>query len=339
MTRTFSLSKNAGLNKATQSFQQLAGVMQSALLASALTSSSRRPSAQATVSRLRAAGMRAAYKVSGVADMGGARLVYDDKTGEVSAIEAPNAKVTFDFVNHGATRSWDALIVKSPDGTTGRFHVEVTGGWKAMPSLGAYKWLANEVPETVETAAFTLEIVPKGDASLAFKMAGTFDEPQAVPKSAQRVPTHWRYNAQIPKLSFDWESRLNLAAGQSAFAGEGHMTVEADNGPEQFTLAAKAVEQDRFGVFSITNTAAKVSLVLNVSQPDPHRQPSLATTLVSAEDGSKLGDVALDPARPRFAIVTFTDGTRMDWELYPESLLPNPGAIAPPPPDAFDDNG
>jgi hypothetical protein len=29
----------------------------------------------------------------------------------------------------------------------------------------------------------------------------------------------------------------------------------------------------------------------------------------------------------------------MDWELYPESLLPNPGAIAPPPPDAFDDNG
>ena len=49
--------------------------------------------------------------------------------------------------------------------------------------------------------------------------------------------------------------------------------------------------------------------------------PSFKSLLVSTEDGSHLGTVTLDPQRPRFALVTFNDGSTTEWELYPEGMF------------------
>src|SRR4051812_44104081 len=68
MTRTFSLTQNKGLSKATESFKQLAVALQSAFGAAAMPSN--RTSVGDTATAVRTAGMRAAYKVSGVADLG-----------------------------------------------------------------------------------------------------------------------------------------------------------------------------------------------------------------------------------------------------------------------------
>lgn len=380
MTRTFSLTKNQGLSKATESFKQLASALQSAFSATAMPATSpKRYCVEDAFTAVRAAGMRATYKVSGVADFGDAKLIYDDATGEVTAIQGPNAKITFTFTKNGNQHAWDAVIEKSPDGTTGKFHIEVTGTWRempmlmpmmpapmpmprpraplpvaspaftiaqvaddavvgptaeevpmaamptmAMPSPPPYKWLGNEMPDRVESVSFTLAIAPKGDAANAMTMSGAFDEPGSVPNSSVQVPTHWKYSAVIPKVTLDWESRLKLALNHSTFAGNGTMAVNGDNGKETFTLDAKADEAARTASLALTNVAAKVTLLATGSQKNPYSPPDVKTTLVSAEDGSKLGDVALDPKRPRFAIVTFTDGTKMDWELYPEGLIQSP---------------
>lgn len=369
MTRTFSVAKNPGLSKAATSFKELATALQSAF-ASSSGALSRKPgnySVEDAVTSVRAAGMKATYKLTGMAEQGDARLIYDDATGEVTAIEGQNARVSFKFVNNGATRSWEAVIEKSPDGTTGKFSVEVTGGWRANPLFsrptapalptayaiaqadepaeaesepgveaqsGAtiadmptytpppYKWFNNEYPETVDTVRVSLDLLPKGDASLAFKLAGTFDEPTRVPNSAAQVPGHWKFNAQIPKVAFDWESRLSLAASRAKFDATGALSVETDNGQDQFTYVAKADEQARTASFALTNVAAKVTFLLTGTQKDARTQPEIKSVLLSAEDGSQLGTVALDPSRPRFAVITFTDQSKLDWELYPEGLLP-----------------
>jgi hypothetical protein len=365
MTRTFSVAKNPGLSKAATSFKELATALQSAF-ASSSGALSRKPgnySVEDAVTSVRAAGMKATYQVTGMAEQGDARLIYDDATGEVTAIEGQNARVSFKFVNNGATRTWAAVIEKSPDGTTGKFQVEVSGGWRANPMFsrptapalptayaiaqaddaaepgveaesGAtiadmpgytpppYKWFNNEYPETVDTVRVSLDLLPKGDASLAFKLAGTFDEPTRVPNSAAQVPGHWKFNAQIPKVSFDWESRLSLAASRTKFDATGALTVETDNGQDQFTYVAKADEQARTASFALTNVAAKVTFLLSGTQKDARTQPEIKSVLLSAEDGSQLGTVALDPSRPRFAVITFTDKSKLDWELYPEDLFP-----------------
>ncbi|MNS17555.1 hypothetical protein D3C72_492320 [compost metagenome] len=344
MTKTFSVSKNAGLNKAAMSVKELATALRGAFALGAvavspggagLSGGARALDLEAALGGMHAAGMRATYQLSGVADQGGAKLTYDDATGEVTAIEAPGAKVTFDFQNDGKRRTWDAVIAKAPDGTTGRFHIEVTGTWRpnalvalmgGMPTrpgalTPAYKWLNNEIPEAIDEVKVTLDVVPKGDANLAFKVTGTFDTPQALPNSAMRVPTHWVYNAQIPKVSLDWESRLTLAAGQSTFDAKGTMNVEADAGPEQFTYEVRANEQDRLGYFAMTNVNAKVKLQIAATEFALNSRPQVSSTLVSTEDDSLIGNVELDRKRPRFALVTFTDKSTAEWELYPEGLF------------------
>jgi hypothetical protein len=87
MTRTFSLTKNQGLNKATESFKQLAGSLQSAFGAFATAPSGKVTTAADAAVAVRTAGLRATYKVSGIADFGDAKLTYDEQTGEVTAIE------------------------------------------------------------------------------------------------------------------------------------------------------------------------------------------------------------------------------------------------------------
>jgi hypothetical protein len=381
MTKTFSLSQNQGLNKAAQSFKTLAGSLQS-VFASALTPSKATPAQLETA--LRVAALRAAYKTAGVSEMGSAKLVVDDATGEVTAIESDTAKVTLAFKADGDTHTLDVAIVKSPDGTTGKLHLVVTGAWRdaseglmlaptpvkttqpkatkkappttpptgfgiravepeltatdvapsasptpapsAAPSKKPYTFFHNEVPTAIESAALTFEITPKGDASLALKLDATLDQPAALPNSTMRVPTHAALTAQLPKVALDWDSTVTIAAGHSTFAAKGALTVEADNGKEAFTYEAKADEATKAGSWALTNTAAKVTLLVSATQKSPFSGLDTTTTLVSAEDGSKIGDVVLDPKRPRFATVTFTDGTKVDWELYPEGLLPTPGA-------------
>lgn len=345
MTKTFSISKNAGLNKAALSVKELATALRGAFAIGAtavapnaaglIGSRARAHDLDTALSGLRAAGMRATYQVSGVADHGGAKLIYDDQTGEVTAIEAPNASVTFDFKVDGNRRTWDAVIVESPDGTTGRFHIEVTGTWRqngmaalmgGLPGVpaaapSAYKWFNNEVPEAIDEVKVTLDVVPKGDASLAFKLNGTFDKPQALPNTAMRVPTHWVYNAQIPKVSLDWESNMTLAAGHSTFDSKGTMNVEADAGNEQFTYELRADEQDRLGYFAMTNVNAKVKLQVTATEFALNSRPQVSSLLISTDDDSQIGTVVLDPKRPRFAIVTFADKSTAEWELYPEGLF------------------
>jgi hypothetical protein len=143
-----------------------------------------------------------------------------------------------------------------------------------------------------------------------------------VPNSAAEVPGHWKFNAQLPKVAFDWESRLSLAASRAKFDATGALSVETDSGQDQFTYVAKADEQARTASFALTNVAAKVTFLLSGTQKDARTQPEIKSVLLSAEDGSQLGTVALDPNRPRFAVITFTDQSKLDWELYPEGLLP-----------------
>ncbi|MFN3431946.1 MAG: hypothetical protein ACK46X_18600, partial [Candidatus Sericytochromatia bacterium] len=336
MTKTFSVSTNPGLNKAAMSVKELATALRGAF---AVGAGALAPTGAASVDMTaalggaRAAGMRAAYELSGVANQGDAVLTYDDETGEVTAIEGKNAKITFAFKNDGKRRTWDAVIVKSPDGTTGRFHIEVTGTWRpnalialmggmpvaprrdlppagadaeralpAMPSFAkpTYTWLNNEIPEAIDDVKVTLDVLPKGDASLAFKLDGTFNKPQAVPGTAMRVPTHWVYSARIPKVSLDWESTLTLAAGKSTFDARGTMNVEADAGPEQFSYELRADEKDRLGYFAMTNVNAKVKLQLAATEFAVNSRPQVVSTLLSTEDDSQIGVVALDPKRPRF---------------------------------------
>ena len=88
MTRTFSVAKNPGLSKAATSFKELATALQSAF-ASSSGAVSRRPGAysvEEAVTSVRAAGMKATYQVTGMAEHG-----------DAWAISVPTVTVGSDF--------------------------------------------------------------------------------------------------------------------------------------------------------------------------------------------------------------------------------------------------
>jgi hypothetical protein len=194
-----------------------------------------------------------------------------------------------------------------------------------MPSAPPFKLGQNEIPTSVEKVSIKLSIVPRGDKSLAFSLNGTFDEPGAVPGVTFQVPTHWKYEASVPRLSLTYDSKLNAETpGKLSFKGKGTMTVEADTGTDQFAYDFAFDEAGKSASANLTNLAAKVKLALKAKQSDLAREPQVTTQIVSTEDNAVLGTVALDPKRPRFAVITLKDGTTQDWELYPEGLLPSP---------------
>lgn len=135
MAKAFTVSENSGLGTAATSFKKLATSLQNAFMArSAAMSAGGAPGMGAMVSQLRAESSAAVYAIAGLAEsqQGDATFIYDEDTRELVAIKGPNAEIQFKFVNGGNKRSWEATIVKSPDGTTGTFSIEVdSSAWKA----------------------------------------------------------------------------------------------------------------------------------------------------------------------------------------------------------------
>jgi hypothetical protein len=195
------------------------------------------------------------------------------------------------------------------------------------PPPPPFKLFGGEYPNVVEAVNVKLDLKPRGDDKLAIKMEGHFDEPEAFPGMGFQVPTHWVYKASVPRLAFDWESRLHLDPGKSSFKGGGSLTADTPDGSEKFLYDLSFDEAAKTGAFGLTNVAGKVRLQvvgsMGSSKPD--------ASLISTEDGKHLGKVEFDPNRPRFANVMLDDGTKLDWELFPDNLLPAPPAAAPPP--------
>jgi len=131
MTKTFSLAGNQGLGQVALSLKDLAAALQTAFASGSAVSTSQ------GVAAVTSTGLRATYMLSGVSQQGNAQLTYDDATKELTGVKSPDAELAFKFVNKGRTRSWEVTIVRSKDGTTGTFSVEVTGGWTSQPTGGA----------------------------------------------------------------------------------------------------------------------------------------------------------------------------------------------------------
>ncbi|MDB5101933.1 MAG: hypothetical protein JWM80_6354 [Cyanobacteria bacterium RYN_339] len=195
------------------------------------------------------------------------------------------------------------------------------------PPPPPFKVFGGEYPNVVEAVNVKLDIKPRGDAKLAIKLDGQFNEPEAYPGGSFLVPTHWVVKASVPKVAFDWESHLHLDPGKSSFKGGGSLTADTAEGAEKFLYDLSFDEAAKTGAFGLTNVAGKVRLQvvgsMMSSKPD--------ASLVSTEDGKHLGKVEFDPARPRFATVKLDDGTDLDWELFPADLFPTPALPAPPP--------
>jgi hypothetical protein len=328
MTSAFSLSSNAGLKKAMQSFGQLSASL--AALSRGTAGGSHQ--VQDVFAALRTVGARAGYSLAGTSQQGDATLVYDDETRELTGIRGKDLALAFTFKNEGASRAWSCTIVKSPDGTTGTFSVQATGAWHAfdMPASAAFKLAGNEYPAYVETATFDFKVKPKGDPTLAFTLSGTVDDPENLPNSSLRMPTHWVLKGAIPSIVFDWESRLDLAPGHSKFDGAGTMTVSSEAGRETFQYQLAFDERQRSGAFNLINLGAKLRLGVTSKQPSLYGPPSIDAALYSTEDGRQVGEVAMDPRRPRFMVITLNDGSTLDWELYPEDMaLPMAGFMPP----------
>lgn len=357
MTQAFSASQNEGLKKATVSLSKLTQSLSSAFRFGAGASAS----PEAMLRALKVEGMRAAYEVAGVYEQGGATFTYDDETHELTGIRSAEAEVAFAFDDQGATRSFTATILRSPDGSTGSLKTTITGTWREFASFTPvapprthtpvfdsegrpmvdateaispaspppFKIFKNEVPEAIESVSFELHVAPRGVAAEAVSLSGTLDEPGAVPNSSARMPLHWKLRANVPSVTLDWESRLQLASGASKIEARGELLAAVENGEERFVYELEASEAARAGTFQLTNVGAQLKLVVSATQSHPSRAPEFKNTLVSTVDGSHVGTVVPDPQRPRFAVITLADGTKVDWELYPADL--NLAPFGPPP--------
>jgi hypothetical protein len=137
MTEAFSLSRNKGLQKASESFKSL-GSSLSGL--QALTSATSRSASAGSLRyrveggpTLHVVGSRAGYALAGLAEyeQGDTVIVYDDQTKEVTAVRSADAELRFKLDKRGDARSWTSEIARSPDGTTGLLSVEVSSrAWK-----------------------------------------------------------------------------------------------------------------------------------------------------------------------------------------------------------------
>jgi hypothetical protein len=145
MTKTFSLARNDGLAQASGSLSKNSGLIKAlaslqslaASLAGAGNSSMtsiRASQAQAISAQAQDATVRATYALAATLTQNGSTLVYDDVTKEVTGLTSPDVDLSFAFKNDGATRSWTATILRSRDGTTGSFYVQLTGTWAPQPT-------------------------------------------------------------------------------------------------------------------------------------------------------------------------------------------------------------
>lgn len=202
--------------------------------------------------------------------------------------------------------------------------------WVA-PLPPPFRVAAGEYPEHIESLNIRLNLLPRGDESLAFSFTAELSEPENVPNTNLRIPTRWQFIARIPGLTFDWESKLNLIPKTSTFEAKGKMLVEVPDGEEQFNYVLGFKEARRSSTFSMTNVGAKITLLM---ASDDGNRP--VTRLISSEDNSDLGTIEMKPGHSNIALVRFNDGTSMEWELWPNNA-PLPfisSAFATQPPDA-----
>jgi hypothetical protein len=201
------------------------------------------------------------------------------------------------------------------------------------PSPPPFKIFGGEYPQNAEAFSVKIDLVPGGDDKLKMHFEGTFDHPEQVTVpimgNNMKLPMHWAVKMNVPKVSFDWDSHLHLEAGASTFKAIGSMATQSADGADRFVFELAGTEADKSGHFYLTNEDAKVKLAIDGSM-SAAGQNVVKTHLLSTEDGSEIGLVAVDPTRPRFAIITLKDGTKKDWELYPDNLFPTP-AFAPMP--------
>ncbi len=472
LTRSLSLENNDGLKRASESIQRLV----EALSGIARSSATSVPTSEVAVARYQLrraagefadAGSQATFELAGIEKMGEATIVYDDVTKEVTGVITPTAEVAFKFVNNGRRRSWQAEILKSPDGTTGTIFVEVEGGWTAQPTPQVYtpapwtprpvypkvtprpypsypsypvfsprppigqtstpplafspipstsptgtmvtsspqpseqpvpsaspvpasptptaeaggfglqqaaampgydpngetyppygedggydpndvpepawtpappppfKVFGGEYPNVVESVSIKLDLVPRGDQSLAFQMDGTFDEPETLPGTSFQVPTHWVFKLAVPKVKFDWDSNANLAQGKSSFKVKGNLSVDGPDGDDRFTFGGSFDEASKDTTLYLTNLDAKIKLLAEgkIGQPKPDR-----AVLVSTDDNKELGVVEAVASTPGLLEITLhEDKKKIAWQLVPKDFNPfgfmMPAPMAPPMPN------
>ncbi|HEY9721834.1 MAG TPA: hypothetical protein V6D47_07455, partial [Oscillatoriaceae cyanobacterium] len=240
-------------------------------------------------------------------------------TAEATATPTPDATD-----NPTPTPTLDIRPTPTPDGTE---------SWpppQPSPTPAPYHWFPNETVTQVSAVTLSLDIKPKGSASNETKLTGTFDQPKAMLVQGVfplTLPTHWKLALSVPKVAMTWESQLAITHQQLALDANGTMQVAAASGAQHYTYTLKLDQATRSGELDLVNTDAHVQLTVAGHQPQTGT-PTVSTTLVSTDDGSKLGTVALDPEHPNVAEITFNDGTRQDWELYPASMV----MFTPPPP-------
>ncbi|MEB3329960.1 MAG: hypothetical protein VKQ33_12070 [Candidatus Sericytochromatia bacterium] len=150
MTEAFSLSRNEGLQKASESFRALgssfAGLQ-------ALTS----PTGSTGSSRYHVVSSREGYALNGLTEYpkGDAVIVYDEETKEVTAVRSSDSELRLKFDRRGNTRSWSSEIVRSPDGTKGLLAVQVS----------AQDWVPYELPHQTRAPWVCTAPTPEPEAS------------------------------------------------------------------------------------------------------------------------------------------------------------------------------
>jgi hypothetical protein len=295
MTRTFSLSQNQALGKVAESLRALTAAFQSAF----------------------AANPKAGYALLGLVQAGQNQITFDDASKEISGIVGPDANVAFKSTRNDRTRTLDATVLGSKDGTTGSVFLELTGDWITLPQNTAYKFLGGDIPVVVDELKARVDAKPQGREDLAVHLEGSFDEAKKFPGQAFQVPTHWQLALNVPKARLTWDSRAELALGKSTLKGSGTIAATTDQGEETFEYDVAFSERDKNLAINLTNVAAKVRFELagNVGQP------LKAAKIVSTEDGKQIGTMEQDPTRPGILVIKLEDGTTMDWEVVPSTYL------------------
>ena len=181
-----------------------------------------------------------------------------------------------------------------------------------------FKLAANEMPDGMESASLRLAFRPKGDAKLAVSLDAEVKDFQP----GGMFPGDIKLSAHVPDMDFKLNAAFKGSGATYTVKADASLLVTLSEGQEQFLLNVDGNQQE--GRIELTNVGAKVKLVYTGSSA----KPSKTAKLVSTEDGRELGTVEPDPQRPRYLIVKLKDGKTVDWELYPENLLPQPPAPA-----------
>ena len=253
-----------------------------------------------------------AYALAATAEQDGATVTYDDATGELQAVKAPDAEATFKLVTAGDARTWTMDLTKSKDGTVGTLLIELAAGsWVDQPAAGGdeapFKIFGGQQPDfnTVSRVRFKADFKAQGQESLRMAVEAVLDE--WAPVQGARVPARFGLNLDVATLGVQTDTRVGWSTLE--LTSQGGLQVRTSEAPkETFTYDLAVAPKANTGTLNLVSQSARMRFGVEA------RPGNVTSGLYDSDNGQKLADVAQAAGKPGTIEIRFTDGRVVAWD-------------------------